>query len=79
MELESFVLALDQEVADYHTPVVDLVAVETRDPFRILVTTILSARTRDEITSRVARRLFREAPDVHSLGRLSEERILRGL
>jgi len=75
MELESFVLALDQEVADYHTPVVDLVAVETRDPFRILVATILSARTRDEITSRVARRLFREAPDVHSLGRLSEERI----
>ena len=29
MNLESFLLALEQEVASYHTPVVDLVAVQT--------------------------------------------------
>ncbi|MBW1867514.1 MAG: exodeoxyribonuclease III [Deltaproteobacteria bacterium] len=41
--LESFLLALEQEVAGYHTPVVDLIAVQTRDPFGVLVATILSA------------------------------------
>ncbi|OEU64770.1 MAG: endonuclease III [Desulfobacterales bacterium PC51MH44] len=75
INLESFLLALEQEVASYHTPVVDLIAVQTRDPFKVLVATILSSRTRDETTSKASRRLFNEAPDVHALAGLSEERI----
>ena len=75
MNLESFLLALEQEVASYHTPVVDLVAVQTRDPFKVLVATILSARTKDETTAKASARLFKEAPDVHSLAGLSVEKI----
>ncbi len=75
INLESFLLALEQEVTSYHTPVVDLIAVQTRDPFKVLVATILSARTKDETTSKASRRLFNEAPDVHALAGLSEERI----
>jgi len=75
IKLESFLLAVEQEVANYHTPVVDLIAVQTRDPFKVLVATILSARTRDETTSRASRRLFKEAPDIHALAGLSEKRI----
>ncbi|MCD6273205.1 MAG: endonuclease III [Deltaproteobacteria bacterium] len=75
IKLESFILALEQEVANYHTPVVDLIAVQTRDPFKVLVATILSARTRDETTARASRSLFNEAPDIHALADLSEKRI----
>jgi endonuclease III len=75
MKLESFILALEQEVASYHTPIVDLIAVQTRDPFKVLVATILSARTKDETTTRASRRLFNEAPDIHALAGLSEQRI----
>jgi len=75
MNLESFLLALEQEVASYHTPVVDLIAVQTRDPFKVLVATILSARTKDETTAKASARLFKDAPDVHSLARLSQEKI----
>ncbi|MBT8351195.1 MAG: exodeoxyribonuclease III [Deltaproteobacteria bacterium] len=75
MNLESFLLALEQEVASYHTPVVDLVAVQTRDPFKVLVATILSARTKDETTAKASTRLFKEAPDVHALAGLSEGKI----
>ncbi len=75
MNLESFLQALEQEVASYHTPVVDLIAVQTRDPFKVLVATILSARTKDETTSKASARLFKEAPDVHALGGLSEGKI----
>ena len=75
MNLESFLTALEQEVASYHTPIVDLIAVQTRDPFKVLVATILSARTKDETTAGASHRLFKEAPDIHALAGLSEERI----
>ena len=75
MNLVSFLEALEQEVAGYHTPVVDLVAVQTRDPFKVLVATILSARTRDETTAKVCDRLFHEVTDVHILAGISEEQI----
>ena len=75
INLESFISALEQEVANYHTPVVDLIAVQTHDPFKVLVATILSARTRDETTARASRSLFNEAPDIHALAGLSERRI----
>ncbi len=75
MKLELFILALEKEVAAYRTPIVDLIAVQTRNPFKILVSTILSARTRDEVTSMASRRLFNETPDIHALAGLSKEKI----
>lgn len=53
------VARLEKEVQDYQVPVVDLVAAQTDDPFKILVATILSARTRDEATAAACRRLFK--------------------
>lgn len=47
-----------KEFKKYRTPVVDLIRVQTNDPFKILITTILSARTRDEVTAAAAERLF---------------------
>lgn len=42
---------------------------EAEDPFRILVSTILSARTRDQITEKVSDLLFKMYPDASSLAR----------
>lgn len=47
------------EYAKYDTPVVEFIHEQTRDPFKVLVTTILSARTKDETTTEVTRRLFK--------------------
>jgi endonuclease III len=41
-----------------HSPVADFIAVRDFDPFRVLVATILSARTKDQTTSAVSKRLF---------------------
>ncbi len=49
---------LRQEVKNYQVPVVDLIAVQSRDPFKVLVATILSARTKDEVTAAACSRLF---------------------
>ncbi|MFP3984263.1 MAG: exodeoxyribonuclease III [Desulfurivibrionaceae bacterium] len=80
MEDKSINQLMDR-VTDYvrglDTPVVDLIAVQSADPFKILVATILSARTRDEVTAEAARRLFEEAPDPGRLAALSREKIER--
>ena len=41
-----------------------------RDPYKTLVSTVLSARTKDEVTLAASKRLFTKAPDLKSLGRL---------
>lgn len=62
-------------IRDARVPVVDLIAVQTEDPYKILVATILSARTKDETTAKAAARLFKVAPDAHALATLPQEKI----
>lgn len=74
-QITKLIETIKKEVATYQVPVVDLIAVQTRDPFKVLVATILSARTKDETTAAASKRLFARAPDAPSLGKLSEDRI----
>ena len=75
INIENFVAVLEKETAENKTPIVDLIAVQTNDPYKVLVATILSARTRDETTSRAAARLFKKAPDLESLAGLDKDTI----
>lgn len=53
--------ALQRAFAKGRAPIIDLVAAQTRDPFRVLVGTILSARTQDGTTAAACERLFQRA------------------
>ncbi len=75
VNISLFLEKLKLEVQNYKVPVVDLISVQTRDPFKILVATILSARTKDETTAKASIRLFHAAPDIKSLARLSKDEI----
>lgn len=75
--IEAVIHLLAEEVKKYKVPVVDLIAVQTRDPFRILAATILSARTKDEATAKAAGKLFKQAPDLTGLAKLSEEQLAK--
>jgi len=75
VNISLFIERLKHEVRDYKVPVVDLIGVQTKDPFKILVATILSARTKDETTAAAAERLFQVAPDMHGLAELSQDEI----
>ncbi|NTV12791.1 MAG: exodeoxyribonuclease III [Desulfobulbaceae bacterium] len=77
IDMEQFMAVLAEEVRGYQVPVVDLIAVQTHDPYRILVATILSARTRDEVTAKAAARLFAKAPSLAGLAALAEPEIAR--
>jgi len=75
VDISHFLKVLKKEVAGYTVPVVDLIAVQTRSPFKVLVATILSARTKDEVTAKASQRLFGEAENVDALALLPEARI----
>jgi len=58
-------------------PYVSEEAERSRDPFRVLVSCILSLRTRDETTAQASRRLFRRARSPRGLLRLEEKDLAR--
>lgn len=57
------------------SPVAHFMEVRTFDPYRVLVATILSARTKDQTTTLASERLFAEAPTLAALGRLRPNRL----
>jgi len=66
---------LAKEFQRHRMPVVDIIAIQTKDPFKVLVTTILSARTKDETTTGAARRLFSQVNSLSDLAKISVSRI----
>ena len=50
--------ALKREFKAHSAPIIELIEAQTHDPFRVLVGTILSARTKDACTAGAVRRLF---------------------
>jgi endonuclease-3 len=68
---------LREHLADVEPPVVTLIAQQARDPFRVLVSTMLSARTRDDVTARASARLFAAAAVPAAIAALKVRRLER--
>lgn len=63
----------------WRAPVVGFVALQTGDPFRVLVSCLLSLRTKDETTAPAARRLFALADTPQGLADLDVRDIERAI
>lgn len=75
IDIDKIYKILEEQVLNYKVPVVNLVKKQTQDPFKILVSTILSARTKDEITRVVSKRLFSKIKNYRDLSKLSVKQI----
>jgi len=62
---------LAEAVKDWVTPAVTIVATRDHDPFKVLISCILSLRTRDQTTAQASERLFALADTPGKLCRLS--------
>lgn len=62
-------------VKSLNAPVITLLAQKGKDPYRILIATILSLRTQDKTTARAMERLFEVAPTLEDLLILDEAEI----
>ena len=56
-------------------PSVSLIAEKDSDPYRVLVSTVISLRTKDDVTMKASERLFAIAPDMETLASLDPETI----
>lgn len=69
---------LEKTVTQWKEPVVGEIA-KTNDPFRVLISTILSLRTKDETTREASRRLFGIAMTPESLLKLGSDAIEKAI
>ncbi len=69
---------LKRAVRAWKTPIVTEVA-RLRDPFRVLISTILSLRTKDETTAEASARLFALADAPQAMLNLSEAQIAKAI
>ena len=74
-QIHTVMKILEEEVSRLGLPIVTRMSRKRRDPYRILISTLLSLRTKDETTRKASERLFAEAPTPESLLRLREEQI----
>lgn len=58
---------LKKEVKSYDIPFVELVKIQTKSKFKVLISTILSARTKDELTAKICKKLFRKIKNFDDL------------
>ena len=68
---------LREQAPSWHAPAVTLIAETTGDPFRVLISTILSLRTQDETTAVASRRLFARADHPAAMLKLREATIAK--
>jgi endonuclease III len=66
---------LKREFEKGRAPIIELIQAQTKDPFKVLVATILSSRTKDETTAAATRRLFAEVETLEDLQRISQEKL----
>ncbi len=66
-----------KELSRFNIPYVTEVSEKTRDPFRVLVSCLLSLRTKDEVTARASQRLFQMADTPEKLSSLPVKTIER--
>jgi endonuclease III len=70
--------ALARAIDDHELPAVEKIANESQeDPFEVLISTMLSAQTRDPVTAAAAARLFRIARTPRAMAKLTVRQIER--
>jgi endonuclease III len=74
-EIHPVMALLREEYSSWRTPAVTIVAECERNPFNVLVSCIISLRTKDEVTAVASARLFARAGSAERMLELAEDEI----
>ena len=70
------ITVLAKQITHYDNPVVTKIAEQTKqDPFKVLISCLISLRTKDEVTVKASARLFKLAATPQKMAKLSEKQI----
>lgn len=76
MQFHKVIKLLKKEVKKYKTPVAELMELNNEDVFKVLISTMLSARTKDEVTLEASERLFEKVNEVNDLNHLTKNELM---
>jgi endonuclease-3 len=76
-DIRKIIKTLRKEVRQFEVPIVTEISRRRRDPFEVLVATILSLRTKDQVTREAARRLLERARTPKAIIAMKEQEIAR--
>ena len=74
-QIHEVIEILRRETKKWDVPIVTLMSQTERNPFKILIATVLSLRTKDEVTAKAADRLFQVADNPYDMMKIDEEEI----
>jgi hypothetical protein len=60
-DIDRFVVTIEAHYKGWNPPIITFIATRGATPFEVLVSTLLSLRTKDEVTAGAAKRLFAKA------------------
>lgn len=75
LDIRKIITILRESCAELEDPIVTKISRKKRDPFRILISTVLSARTKDEMTRKASENLFQRASTPEEIIELQLEEI----
>jgi endonuclease III len=75
INIDAIYHALKKEFEKHRMPVVDFIQMQTREPFKVLISTILSSRTKDTTTTAASERLFAIVQSADDLARIPQKEI----
>jgi len=78
-DIHDVIRRLRKVAPSWNAPVVTFIALQTADPFRVLISCLLSLRTKDETTGPASQRLFALASTPRALLRLTTAQIERAI
>ncbi|MEM7183364.1 MAG: endonuclease III [Spirochaetota bacterium] len=74
-DIDKAIRILNKELEIFEETTVEKIASESRSPFKVLISTLISARTKDEVTYRASRNLYQRADTPEKILELSEKEI----
>jgi len=74
-KIEQIYNILEKELSSYTIPLAEQIQIKTKKPFFVLIGTILSARTKDQVTSKVCNNLFLKVKNLEDLKQIKLEKL----
>ena len=66
---------LKKELKDYTIPLAEQIHFKTKKPLYVLIGTLLSSRTKDDVTAKACNKLFKKVKNIEDLNKLTEKQI----
>ncbi len=75
VDIDSIISILDKESIHWDVPVVTLIAMQSKDPFKVLLSTIISLRTKDEVTIEASKKIYKLLEKPQDISNISIKQI----